>query len=327
MLDWVIGGGLVAHGLTLAFTVGWTAWSIRRHGWRKRSTRRYSYYFYISLHLCRLVWLVALARTDVASGLLDESELQAPLVGALNRVALCLCHNAFSMVVFGWANVSTSAYNPYLPALSARRLFLALNLCNWLAQAALFAPAAALCALGRGGMGGGGGGMGDDGMGGMTGNGDGWLAGMGGGRASAFESARDAIATGANRTAPALPPLATAAHSLATHPPLDSGSLVRVLLRVDVALLVAFAALLALASAAFGLLLSSKFVHLAAAAADPTLGTFVSVKFNKINIAWHAFCGCFGLRAVFLAASLPPLGPSGVGRGQYFLLGYYLPGE
>mmetsp|Transcript_10120 Transcript_10120/g.24374 ORF Transcript_10120/g.24374 Transcript_10120/m.24374 type:complete len:332 (-) Transcript_10120:375-1370(-) len=245
--DAVIWSGVAAHALALGVSVAWTAWSIRRHGWRKRSTRRYSYYLYILLHSVRLWWLAALARSHVG-GTLDETELLSPATAALNRLALCLGHTAFSMIAFSWANVT----GPRLLPLSARHVFVGLNAVNWLTQAALFA---ALCALAREGP-----------------------------------SAR-----------------------------------LTLLVRLDAAAIVGFSALLACASAAFGLLLSSRFVQLAAAAADPTLGTYISVKFNKVNIAWHTFCACFVLRAVFLSASLPGIGPRDVGRWHYFWLGYYLP--
>lgn len=99
-LDSVLLTGIVAHGLTLCICVGWTGWSVYRHGWRKRSTRRFSYYLYIVLHALRLCWLVALSHSGV-EGTLDMSELDSPTAALLNRVALCIGHNAFSMVVFG----------------------------------------------------------------------------------------------------------------------------------------------------------------------------------------------------------------------------------
>lgn len=243
--------GLAVYSVALSVSVLWAAWSIVRHGWRKRSTRRYTYYFYIALHAVRLWWLAALARSGV-DGTLDESELLSPTVAVLNRLALCLGYNAISMVVFGWANVTSATAGPCGRALTARWVFAGVNLANWMLQAGL---CAALCAL--------------------------------------------------------------AARGPSTR--------LTWLVQIDVALLVAFAAQLAVFATAFGLLLSSRFIELAAAAADPTLGAYVAVKFNKMNVAWHTFCACFALRAVFLAASLPGIGPV-VGRAHYFWFGYYIPG-
>lgn len=64
----------------------------------------------------------------------------------------------------------------------------------------------------------------------------------------------------------------------------------------------AFAGFLALMAAVFGMVVSMRFVQLAAMAADPGVGDYVSLKFNKINVAWHALCLCFAARA---AAVLP----------------------
>lgn len=242
----LIAEGLALHALALSVSVLWLAWSVQRHGWRKRSTRRSTYYLYVALHSVRLWWLAALARSG-ADGRLGASELRSPTAAVLNRVALCLGYHAFSMIVFGWANVTSGG------ALRARWAFSALTGANWLSQAAL---CAALCATaGRG-------------------------------------------------------------------PPARAEALAQ----LDAALLVAFAALLSGCAALFGLLLSSRFIELAAAAADPTMGSYVAVKFNKVNLAWHAFCGCFALRAAFLAASLAGVGPA-VSRAHYFWLGYYVPGK
>jgi hypothetical protein len=97
-------------------------------------------------------------------------------------------------------------------------------------------------------------------------------------------------------------------------------------LAADVGLIAACAAVLSCAAAVFGMLLSARFVELAAAAADPSLGTYVSVKFNKINVAWHALCAAFALRAYALATTLPRFGPAGISRAHYYTFGYYVPG-
>lgn len=252
MADAVLATGFVLHTLALIVSVLWAAWSIQRHGWRKRSTRRLSYYMYVALHAVRLFWLAALARAG-ADATLDELELRSPTAAVLNRVALCLAFNAFSMLVFGWANVTSSGAGACARALPARRVFLLLNGAHWASHAGLCA--ALLAAAARG--------------------------------------------------------------------PSDR---LRLLVRLDAALVVAFAAALAALAAAFGLMLSARFVQLAAAAADPTLGGYVTVKFNKVNVAWHVFCACFALRAVFLAAALPGVGPI-VGRAHLYAFGYFTPGE
>lgn len=250
----VLVAGYVLYGGTLALSLGWTAWSIHRHGVWKRSTRRYSYYFYALLCAVRLAWLGTLARSPV-DGTLSVDEFLSPGVSGLNRLALCLGHNAFSMVIFGWANVTAISYRSSAPMLTARRAFVGLNTINWAAHAGLYAAV--------------------------------HLAGFG----------RDADGGDARLAA---------------------------LTCLSVALLVAFAVVLTIAAAVFGMVLSMKFVQLAAAAADPTLGTYVSVKFNKINVAWHVFCVCFALRALCLGSSLP-LGFE-VHPAHYLLFGYYLPG-
>lgn len=103
--------------LMLALVVAWTSWSVRKHGWRKRSLRRYSYLLFILLLTLRLAWCAAclffrdpaasreaLDDADGGGVLFDEGALRSLAVVVVGRLCFCAHFCVFSMLVCGWAD-------------------------------------------------------------------------------------------------------------------------------------------------------------------------------------------------------------------------------
>ena len=107
--------------LTLGVVVAWLAWSVRKHGWWKRSLRRYSYILFAVLLSARLAWCVACFFTREPEGAmeepddpddatrtggvqLDEGVLRSPWVLGIGRICFCAHFCVFSMLVCGWAD-------------------------------------------------------------------------------------------------------------------------------------------------------------------------------------------------------------------------------
>ena len=93
---------IYAGGLVLVLV--WTGWSVRKHGWCRRSLRRFSYILFALLLASRLGWCAYLLwrcqeRPDV--GFVALHSLPAVV---LARAAFCLHFLAFSMLVAGWAD-------------------------------------------------------------------------------------------------------------------------------------------------------------------------------------------------------------------------------
>lgn len=106
---------------TLFVVAAWLSWSVRKHGWRKRSLRRFSYILFAILLVTRLAWcLVCLftrepdgaheeppepdEKTRMGGVLLDEGVLSSPTVLAIGRICFCVHFCVFSMLVCGWAD-------------------------------------------------------------------------------------------------------------------------------------------------------------------------------------------------------------------------------
>lgn len=112
--------------LTLSVVIAWTGWSVRKHGWRKRSLRRYSYLLFAVLLSTRLVWCLACLLLQATSSVIDlppgetdapdqpsqqpaamsygQGVLRFPVVVVLGRICFCAHFCVFSMLVCGWAD-------------------------------------------------------------------------------------------------------------------------------------------------------------------------------------------------------------------------------
>ena len=47
---------MALYGIAFALVMVWTGWSVRKHGWCRRSLRRFSYLLFLSVLAARLVW-------------------------------------------------------------------------------------------------------------------------------------------------------------------------------------------------------------------------------------------------------------------------------
>jgi len=93
---------LVVHVFGFGFVVLWSAHSVHKHGWCRRSLRRFSYGLFTLLAAVRVAWCAVLLQQP------SSSEAMRSLAAVtLTRVAFCLHYMAFSMLVCGWAD---SAY-------------------------------------------------------------------------------------------------------------------------------------------------------------------------------------------------------------------------
>ena len=109
---------LVAYVATLGVVFGFAAHSVRRHGWRRRTLRRYSYVLFLSFTLCRALGC-ALSLLQPAPS--DAWQAARPLVMppwplAIDRLAFCSYFGGFSLLVCGWADSACAAACPRLPA-------------------------------------------------------------------------------------------------------------------------------------------------------------------------------------------------------------------
>ena len=115
----------VAYVVTTFVVCGFAAHSVRRHGWRRRTLRRYSYVLFLSFTLCRALGC-ALSLLQPAPS--DAWQAARPLVVppwplAIDRLAFCSYFGGFSLLVCGWADSACAAACPRhaLPAPRAAR--------------------------------------------------------------------------------------------------------------------------------------------------------------------------------------------------------------
>ena len=79
----------------LLLVLGWLCWSIQKHGPRKRSLRRYSYFVFAAFLAVRFGWCVLRMMSD------------AMLAETFDRLACCLNFLVISLLVCGWADSTT----------------------------------------------------------------------------------------------------------------------------------------------------------------------------------------------------------------------------
>ena len=95
---------MVLYALTEGLVLVWTAWSIRKHGWCRRSVRRFSYLIFALLLAVRLAWFSALLLSCRDHPDAGSLALRSTAAVSLSRGAFCLHFLAFSMLVCGWAD-------------------------------------------------------------------------------------------------------------------------------------------------------------------------------------------------------------------------------
>ena len=98
---------MYAFGFTLV--VIWTGHSVHKHGWRRRSLRRFSYGLFTLLLAVRLAWCTFLLlrireHPELARSTDATAVLRSLTVIVLTRAAFCLHFLAFSMLVCGWVD-------------------------------------------------------------------------------------------------------------------------------------------------------------------------------------------------------------------------------
>ena len=159
---------LVVCTVMLTVNLSWLGWSVRKHGWRKRSLRRYSYILFAIVLGARLFWSIAVlvelgqpsgVEVDEQASWADQRALQSPTVLAIGRVAFCAHFLVFSMLVCGWADstwMMMSGLSLQPLALKAStifyhlgRPFAAINAANCLVSLGALVPPA-FCPAGRG---------------------------------------------------------------------------------------------------------------------------------------------------------------------------------
>ena len=94
-----------AYTSTFVLVLVWTAWSIRKHGWCRRSLRRFSYLLFLLLLAVRIGWCAIVLTTlssepDVSA----RFALRTPFALAFDYAAFVIHFLAFSMLVCGWAD-------------------------------------------------------------------------------------------------------------------------------------------------------------------------------------------------------------------------------
>ena len=92
------------YAAAFALVIVWTGWSVRKHGWCRRSLRRFSYVLFLMLLAVRLAWCTALLMRCKEDPQAPAEALRSTSAVALARAAFCLHFLAFSMLVCGWAD-------------------------------------------------------------------------------------------------------------------------------------------------------------------------------------------------------------------------------
>ena len=88
----------------LALVLVWTGWSVKKHGWCRRSLRRFSYLIFLMLLAVRLAWCGVLFAYLAERPNLQMHALRSTTAVALDHAAFILHFLAFSMLVCGWAD-------------------------------------------------------------------------------------------------------------------------------------------------------------------------------------------------------------------------------
>ena len=152
----------VVYSVAFALVLVWTGWSVRKHGWCRRSLRRFSYLLFLLLLATRILWCstLLLALRD-APFLPNRTLLLMPLALAFDYASFVLHFLAFSMLVSGWADSTHMIMSgrSLQPAATRRQRiigpsFLVVNVLNTAAALVTLAPVLIWpSALGGGGSG------------------------------------------------------------------------------------------------------------------------------------------------------------------------------
>ena len=89
---------------TFALVLVWTGWSIRKHGWCRRSLRRFSYLLFLLLLAVRLAWCAVLLAYLHERPVDEMHALRSTPAVVLDHAAFLVHFLAFSMLVCGWAD-------------------------------------------------------------------------------------------------------------------------------------------------------------------------------------------------------------------------------
>ena len=100
----------VLYAVALGIVLFWAGWSVKKHGWVRRSLRRFSYLIFVALLTSRLswcVWVLVQLHAQPADCLEENCgviALRSATAVALSHTAFCLWFLVFSMLVCGWAD-------------------------------------------------------------------------------------------------------------------------------------------------------------------------------------------------------------------------------
>ena len=100
----VVASMLLVYACGFGLVVMWTAHSVQKHGWRRRSLRRFSYGLFTLLLATRLVWCIVLLVRAHEHPQAGSAALHSLWAIVLGRAAFCVHFLAFSMLVCGWAD-------------------------------------------------------------------------------------------------------------------------------------------------------------------------------------------------------------------------------
>ena len=111
----------LVYGFGFGLVVMWTAHSIHKHGWCRRSLRRFSYLLFTLLLSVRLAWCLTLLLLVNERPETGSEALHTLSAITLGRAAYCVHFLAFSMLVCGWAD-STYMMMASQPSSSGRSM-------------------------------------------------------------------------------------------------------------------------------------------------------------------------------------------------------------
>lgn len=90
----------------------WTGWSVRKHGWCRRSLRRFSYLLFLLLLAVRLAWCAVLLAYLRKKPMAQMHALRSTPAVTLDHAAFLIHFLAFSMLVCGWGMCSVPTRTP-----------------------------------------------------------------------------------------------------------------------------------------------------------------------------------------------------------------------
>ena len=94
----------IFYGSTFALVLAWTGWSISKHGWCRRSLRRFSYLLFLLLLAVRLAWCGVLYAHLLVRPSAQMHALRSTPAVVLDHAAFLVHFLVFSMLVCGWAD-------------------------------------------------------------------------------------------------------------------------------------------------------------------------------------------------------------------------------